>query len=152
MTQDGGFGTVNRRHRPCGGRSAGFTLIELVMVVAIIGVLSTLAIPNLTKLAHKSRRSEAYQALHAIAVAQSSYFTQEGRYADTFDAIGFQIPGGQQLDPSSIQGPYYTYTLAGITENGVDNANYRATATGDIDPTDPVLDVIIIENNLTVLQ
>lgn len=130
----------------------GFTLVELVIVAGILGLILTIAIPNFMKLTFKSRRAEAYHVLHGIAVAQSAYHTEHGIYAGTFDQLGTQVEGGQQLDPTTIQGPYYTYTLTGLTLSGVDNANYRVTATGDIDPEDPVLDVIIIENQLTVIQ
>jgi prepilin-type N-terminal cleavage/methylation domain-containing protein len=131
---------------------AGFTLLELVVVVAIIGILAMVTLPNLTKLSHKSRRAEAYRILHSAAIAQTAYFTLEGFYAPTFDQLGFEIEGGTRIDATTIQGPYYTYTLTTMTMNGVPNANYRATATGDIDPSDAVLDVLIIENQLTVVS
>jgi prepilin-type N-terminal cleavage/methylation domain-containing protein len=131
--------------------TAGFTLIELVMVFAIIAVLAMMTLPNVMKLSRKSRRAEAYQALHSISIAQTAYFTLDGFYAPTFDQLGFQLNGGQRVDASTIQGPYYTYTITTAAVNGVQNQNYRVTATGDIDPSDPVLDIVIIENQLTVV-
>ena len=131
--------------------AAGFTLLELVMVAAIIGILSMITLPNVTKLSHKSRRAEAYRILHSAAIAQTAYFTLEGFYAPTFDQLGFEVEGGTRINATTLQGPYYTYTLTTMTMNGVPNTNYRITATGDIDPSDAVLDVIIIENQLTVL-
>ena len=133
-------------------RSSGFTLIELVVVVAIIGILAMVAIPNFNKLATKSRRAEALEALHAISVAQTGFFTESGSYAPTFDILGFQIEGGVRVDATTIQGPHYTYTLAPLALNGNPNGNYRATATGDIDASDPFLDVVVIENQLTVVE
>ena len=47
---------------------------------------------------------------------------------------------------------FYTYVLQAWDVNGLPNANYRATATGDIDPSDAVLDIVIIENMLTVVN
>jgi Tfp pilus assembly protein PilE len=133
-------------------KSSGFTLLELMLIVTIIGMIAAITIPNFTKLAHKSRRTEAYNALHGIAVAQFAYFHEHGVYAPDFPTLGFQLEGGVEIDPTTLRGPYYTYTLTPITLGGVPNANFRVTATGDIDPTDPVLDVMIIENQLTVIK
>jgi prepilin-type N-terminal cleavage/methylation domain-containing protein len=152
MAQDAAFANENPTPRIRAHRTDGFTLIELVMVAAIIGVLASIAVPNLTKLAHKSRRGEAYTALHAVAILQAQYFAEQGVYADNFDDLGFRIRSGRRLDAKTIQGPYYTYTIRGKNVGGLTNANYRVTAAGDIDPTDPVLDVLIIENRLTVVQ
>ncbi len=132
--------------------SSGFTIIELLVVVGIIGILATIAIPNFTRLSTKSRRVEAYEALHALSVAQSAYFAEQGSYAPNFDLLGFQLEGGVRLDAVTIQGPHYTYTLAPVALNGNPNGNYRATATGDIDTSDPFVDVVVIENQLTVVE
>jgi prepilin-type N-terminal cleavage/methylation domain-containing protein len=127
----------------------GFTLIELMIVVTIIGVIATIGIPNLIKLAHKSRRSEAVLALKAIQQNQQEYFGRHGRYADTFDDMGFELPATTQTDSRTIIGSFYTYTVEALTVGGVPNANFRAVAAGDIDG-DPVLDVLVAENQLTV--
>ncbi len=134
------------------GGASGFTVIELLMVMAIIGILSVTALPNMTKHAHRSRRTEAFTALHSVSIAQSAYFAEQGGYADTFDEIGFLIGGGVRLDSRTLQAPHYTYTLAALELNGNPRGNYRVTAVGDIDPSDPVLDILIIENQLTVLS
>jgi type II secretory pathway pseudopilin PulG len=121
------------------------------MVVAIISLLAALTMPNLMRLSYKSRRAEAFGALRGISIAQATYFGEIGQYAPTFDELGFELSGGQRIDPTTIAGPHYTYTLTTMARNGINNGNYRATATGDIDPTDAVLDIIIIENQLTVV-
>jgi hypothetical protein len=54
------------------------------------------------------------------------------------------------VDARTLQGRIYTYTMTALTQNGKVAANYQAVATGDIDPNDPVLDVLMIENDLTV--
>ena len=56
----------------------GFTLIELMIVVAIIGILSTIAIPNMMKFQLRTRASEGRLNLSAIRTAQKPYFSETG--------------------------------------------------------------------------
>ena len=142
----GRFGT----QRPARTREDGFSLIELMLVVAIIGLLASIAGPNYRKFVYKSHRTEAYAALRAISQQQAGYYTEYGVYADSFDEIGFQMARSVAIDPQTIQGPHYTYTLTALEYNGIPKANYRATAVGDIDPSDVILDILVIENQLTV--
>ncbi len=131
--------------------TAGFTLIELIVVVAMIGVLASIAVPGLQKYVWRAQRNEAYLNLNAIYKAELSYFTDNGRYADTFPVLGFEISGGQLLDPKTIQSKYYTYTLDAFPDsNGLENGNFQAIATGDLDPSDAMLDVLMIENDITI--
>jgi type IV pilus assembly protein PilA len=60
----------------------GFTLIELMIVVAIIGILAAIAIPNFMKFQCKSKQSEAKQNLGAIYVAMGSYYSNNDAYPD----------------------------------------------------------------------
>jgi type IV pilus assembly protein PilA len=61
-------------------RSQGFTLIELMIVVAIIGILAAIAIPNLLKFQLRSKASEGRVNLAGIRTAQASYFADAGSY------------------------------------------------------------------------
>ncbi len=122
----------------------------MVVVAAVVGILALAAVPNLIKRSHRSKRAEAYSTLQAISLAQGEYYGQKGSYGETFDEIAFALAGAIVLDPSTIQGPHYTYTLTAFEWEGQPNGNYRATASGDIDPSDAVLDILIIENQLVV--
>jgi prepilin-type N-terminal cleavage/methylation domain-containing protein len=133
-------------------RIDGFTLLELLAVIAIIGILLTITIPGFRKSVYKSHRDEAFQALRGIAVAQTAYFATNSIYGDTFDDIGFVLNGGRRLDARTIEAPVYTYTIRALELNGNARGNYRATATANLDPTDDLLDVIVIENQLTVVE
>jgi len=64
----------------------GFTLIELMIVVAIIGILAAIAIPNFMKFQAKAKQSEAKTNLGAIYVAQVAYFSNTNTYANTIAA------------------------------------------------------------------
>jgi type IV pilus assembly protein PilA len=62
-------------------RHHGFTLIELMIVVAIIGILAAIAIPNYVKFQLRSKASEGRVNLAGIRAAEASYFADVGYYA-----------------------------------------------------------------------
>ena len=70
----------------------GFTLIELMIVVAIIGILAAIAIPNFLKFQAKSKQSEAKTNLKAIYTAQTGYYGEFSTY-NTFDRINWSPVG-----------------------------------------------------------
>ena len=82
-------------------KSSGFTLIELMIVVAIIGLLSSIAIPNFLKFIAKARQSEARTNLGAIYVAQMSYFGTAGTFAGKTDSKGLDAFAQIGWDPRS---------------------------------------------------
>jgi len=61
-------------------KEKGFTLIELMIVVAIIGILAAIAIPNFLKFQARAKQSEAKQNLGAIFTSYTSYFADNGNY------------------------------------------------------------------------
>lgn len=99
----------------------GFTLIELMIVVAIIGILAAIAIPNFLKFQAKSKTSEAKGNLKAIYVAEAAYFGENNKYGD-FSTINW-VPVGKKL--------FYAYSLAGAPPGAAATAPnaYNATAT-----------------------
>jgi type IV pilus assembly protein PilA len=87
----------------------GFTLIELMIVVAIIGILAAIAIPNFLRFQAKSRQSEAKTNLGGIFTAQVSFLGERGRYG-TFTEIAWAPIGTSQR---------YTYYSGSSTTGGV---------------------------------
>lgn len=61
----------------------GFTLVELMIVVALVGVLSAIAIPSFINYQARSRRTEAYANLASIARAQKSFQATKGTFHDS---------------------------------------------------------------------
>lgn len=100
---------------------AGFTLIELMIVVAIVGILAAIAIPNYTDYVRKSRRSDAKSSILEVTQRLERFYTEKARYTASFTDIGYP---SAVLDSS--QGYYRLSITAGAT--GI-ASSYTVTAT-----------------------
>ena len=116
----------------------GFTLIELMIVVAIIGILAAIAIPNFLRFQLKSKSSEGKVNLAAIRTAEESYLAEFGNYEAAAPAPGTAptttktvwpatAPGFDTLGWSPEGSVFFQYAIT--TGSG----GYTATATADID-------------------
>lgn len=65
----------------------GFTLIESLVVVLIIGILASVALPQYQKAVEKSKATQALVLLKALAQAQAVYYLANGRYATQFNQL-----------------------------------------------------------------
>ncbi len=74
-------------------RQAGFTLIEVMTVVVIVGILAAIAIPNFLRYRAHAMQAEARSNLGAIYVGEVSFFTERKDFGN-FTDIGFAITGG----------------------------------------------------------
>jgi type IV pilus assembly protein PilA len=83
-------------------KKGGFTLIELMIVVAIIGILAAIAIPNFIRFQAKSKQSEAKTNLKAIFTAEKAYFGEKDKYVTDFKVVGFDPEAGNR----------YSYSIA----------------------------------------
>jgi len=75
----------------------GFTLIELMIVVGIIGILVSIAAPNFAMYQSKSRQSEAKLALAAIYTAEKGFYSEYNAYINSMDAIGYAPEGNKRF-------------------------------------------------------
>ena len=70
-------------------RARGFTLIELMVVVVIVGILAAITYPAYQEQVRKSKRSDAKNSLADLASRQQQYFADNKTYADTLAKLGW---------------------------------------------------------------
>ncbi|HRO67559.1 MAG TPA: prepilin-type N-terminal cleavage/methylation domain-containing protein [Pseudobdellovibrionaceae bacterium] len=93
----------------------GFSLVELMVVVAIIGILSSIAIPSINKYMAKARQSEAKTNLASLYTANKAFFAEYSLFDSRFDVIGYRPEGQLRYNigwatPSSTVLTTYGYT------------------------------------------
>ena len=131
------------------GRRAGFTLIELMIVIAIIGILAVIAIPNFLRFQARSKQSEAKTTLNAIFKTEKAYFAEKGTYGNLTDIAFTLEPGaryGYAVTPGEIMGNVAAGAPAGVTFTAT---TFLAGAQGNID-ADATLDIWYINGNNTL--
>ncbi|OIO32833.1 MAG: hypothetical protein AUJ70_04700 [Candidatus Omnitrophica bacterium CG1_02_40_15] len=110
-----------------GGYSSGFTLTELLIVVIIVGILATLALPMLVKTMEKAKLGEAASNLNLIRTGEKIYFL-ENAY---FSGGGTGIDALNIEDPNTVTSRYFDYTItsaAGATSDFTSRAQRRSSA------------------------
>ena len=80
----------------------GFTLVEILVVVLIIGILSAVAVPMYEKAVWKSRAVQLHTSLKSLVDAQNIYFMANGKYATTFGELDIGFDGWKSISSSSF--------------------------------------------------
>lgn len=140
-------------------KKIGFTLIELMIVVAIIAFLSMVAIPNFLTYVAKAKRSEVYLNLGAIYTAQKAYWAENGTYSPNLsgeNSINWRPEGETNYTygfPGNEGTNYFTGKLKGdpaeLSGASASADSFVCCAVGDIDG-DGKPDVITINDKREV--
>jgi type IV pilus assembly protein PilE len=108
-------------------RYSGFTLIELMIVIAVIGILSAIAYPSYTEYVTRAKRADGKTGLLSLQLAQEKYRANCPQYADGIHATTTScITGGTHNLVANTSSPDGNYALA-IT--AADATTYTITAT-----------------------
>lgn len=124
-------------------KKKGFTLVEVLIVVVIIGILASLILPRLLQQPERARIAEANQFLGVLRRAQlnrldstgaAAYVAIAGNVDANFAQLGMQTPGLADAD-----GPFFTYTcvaggITDVTTTAGDPATCTALRAVDIGP------------------
>ena len=115
--------------------SKGFTLIELMIVVAIVGILASIALPAYQDSVRKSKRATAQGDLMSFANAMERYFTTNGVYTDATAATVYTATspsdGGTANYNLSVVAGTTTFTLTAAATGGqIGDGNMQLTSTG----------------------
>jgi type IV pilus assembly protein PilA len=91
------------------GRTAGFSLIELLIVIAIILIILAVALPKLTSARRYAQEMAAAKAITTIHTAETQYYSQYGQYATTLQQLGPPAsgnpgPAGAELIDKDLAG------------------------------------------------
>lgn len=106
----------------------GFSLLELLIVVAIILIIAAIAIPNLLQARLSANESSAAGSLHSITSAEITYY-------NTYPTVGYsnsltQLGGATPCTPSSTTACLIDNFLASATPGGTGKSGYYYQATG----------------------
>jgi type IV pilus assembly protein PilA len=148
-------------------KQSAFSFIELMIVVAVIVFLTTLAVPNFMRFLAKAKRTEAYVNLSSIYAAEKAYWAEHGRYSAALcgeGGVGWKpegyTNGGKQERfhytygfPGSEGKNYFTGKLEASAGNlslgRADEKSFVAVAVADIDG-DGQPDVLTIDQDNTI--
>ena len=114
------------------GRNRGFTLIELMITVVVVGILAAIAYPSYEAYMKRNRRAEAQQLLAGIANRESQYLLDSRMYTNVIGATGLNAnterwtctPSGA---PTSCSNTFYTVTVT--PDNAATPPTFEAKAT-----------------------
>jgi len=120
------MGTLSERR----ARAAGFTLVELMIVVAIIAILAAIALPIYSTYITRSKLTEAQNNLSALRVSMEQYFQDNRQYTSatgtgTTTGCGVPMPTSALANGGNSIAKYFTYSCTATA------SSYMITATGN---------------------
>ena len=116
---------------------SGFSLIELLLVVVIIGVVASVALPYLVKAKYASENAAMYASLRTISSAQIDFYSRNNRYATLSELNQSQGNNLGTLIGANLRRGSFMLDMGDVTENDPSLRNdFTITATKTLDSVD----------------
>jgi len=120
-------------------RGRGFTLIEVLIAIVVVGILTAIALPQYTLYVQRSRVVEAHSMLNDIRTRQEQFFQDTRRYDNGGGACGVGLPGGGS----------FTFTCVPAAAPAL---SFTATATGTGSMSSFAYDIVVDPNGAGVVR
>lgn len=131
---------------------SGFSLVELLLVVVIIGVIAALAVPSLQRGIRAADNGNAFASLRAMSSAEMSYVANAGRFA-RLDELNALYNGnlGTTVQPNLLRGKFTFSMNPSVPTDEQLRDNYIIIATKSVSPLDTPY-VISVDQSGEIIQ
>ncbi len=112
---------------------SGFSLIELLLVVTIIGIIAALGVPSLQRGIRAADNGAAFAQMRVLSSAQVSFFSQNSRFARLSELNTIQANGFGTTSGSSLSKGRFVYEMSPLTPTDIElRDGYTIVASGTI--------------------